>query len=274
MKCPHCGGEHPDTANFCPKTGKKISSSFQTCQNPACRAENIPASFTFCPHCGAALSPVEEESKVNTEFEDVNLSLALGAGGTDVENPQQNFIMAVSDVFNITGRGVVVTGCIDGGTVKVGDKLELLGGGKEHRVKVEGIEYFGKLKNEARKGESVGILLKGVDFNEVMRGAVLARRGFLMNSEGFEAQVYMFSTAEGGRTQPTGQNYSPWIYVRNMEVLGQIVFQNAAWHGLAPGENASVTVQVQFPVVVREGTRFAIRENGRTVGAGIVTKVL
>lgn len=269
MKCPHCGGEHHDAANFCPKTGKKISSNFMSCTNPTCRADNIPASFVFCPYCGAPMgqSPSGEDSG----YEDLNLSAALGEGGADLENPLRRFVMPVDDVFNITGRGVVVTGSIAAGTVRFGDTMELLGGGQVYCVEVIGIECYRKLIDEAHQGDSVGLLLKGVKYHDVIRGSVLAECGFLRNCSSFEAQIYMFAESEGGRSDRTGVDYRAGIYIRNMEVVGNIVPAITAWNGVGPGENAGVLVKMTYPVVVREGTRFAIRENDKTVGAGIVT---
>ena len=269
MKCPHCGGEHPDTANFCPKSGKKLSESFIKCSNPDCQAENIPNTFTFCPHCG---TPLNAQSLL--DIEEVNLRMALGEGGTDMENPEGKFLMVVVDVFNITGRGVVVTGEIAAGKIKVGDRLELLGYGKSFKVKTSGIELNRKLVDIAVKGDIVGIFISGVDYQDVLRGSVLTERRFLRNGLWFQAHVYMFSETEGGRSESTGSDYTPCIYIRNMEVPGLLTPVYNAMMGIRPGENAEVVVKLTFSLPMKEGTRFAIRENGRTVGAGIVTKII
>ena len=268
MKCPHCGGEHPDTANFCPKSGKKLSENFRRCPNPECNAENIPNSFTFCPYCGASLA-----EQYLQDQEDVNFRAALGEGGADLENPHDKFLMIVLDIFTISGKGVVVTGGISSGAVKVDSNLELLGNGKSYNVKVAGIERNRSLVDKAERGDVVGVLLTGVDYRDVVRGSVLTERGFLKNGTRFKANVYLFPESSGGRHGRTGVDYTPWIYVRNMEVPGSLVPVSDTLKGIGPDENAEVDVRLTFSLPMKEGTRFAIRENGRTVGAGIVTKV-
>lgn len=203
----------------------------------------------------------------------MNFRAALGEGGTDMENPQDRFLMIVLDIFNVSGKGVVVTGGISGGAVKVGSRLELLGSGKSHKVKVAGIERNRSLVDKAEKGDVVGVLLKGVDYQDVVRGSVLTERGFLKNATCFKANVYLFSESDGGRHGRTGIDYTPWIYVRNMEVPGSLVPVFDALAGIGPDEDAEVEVRLTFSLPMKEGTRFAIRENGRTVGAGIVTKI-
>lgn len=269
MKCPHCGGEHPDTANFCPKSGKKISSSFASCPNPLCKADDIPNTFIYCPYCGSSMN----NDEVSQSQEDVNFQAAIGVGCNDMENPDNKFVMVVDDIFDIKGRGVVLTGIISAGVVSEGDTLELYSAGKSYIVTVLGVEHDKKIVKCGIMGDHVGILVKGIQYTEVEIGAVLSVPGFYKWCRNYDAEVYMFAEAEGGLSTNVNCGYMPKIYMRNKEVLGRIMSVSSPSGVIAPGENLAVSVMLMYPLLMRPGTRFAIRENDRTVGAGIVTSL-
>ena len=185
----------------------------------------------------------------------------------------QPFLMPVEDVFSIKGRGTVVTGAINRGVVKVGDSVEIIGFTEAPRtVTVTGVEMFQKLLDAGEAGDNVGCLLRGVERNEVERGQVLAKPGSIKPHTRFEAQVYVLSKEEGGRHTPFFNGYRPQFYIRTTDVTGEIVLPEGV-QMVMPGDNITMGVKLIMPVALEDGSRFAIREGGRTVGAGVVVKV-
>jgi len=185
----------------------------------------------------------------------------------------QPFLMPVEDVFSIKGRGTVVTGRIERGTVKVGESVAIVGFGEEPRiVTCTGVEMFQKTLDQGQAGDNVGCLLRGVERNEIERGQVLAKPGSIRPHTRFAAQVYVLSKEEGGRHTPFFNGYRPQFYIRTTDVTGQIILPEGV-EMIMPGDNITIEVQLITPVALEEGSRFAIREGGRTVGAGAVTKV-
>ncbi|HLF72111.1 MAG TPA: elongation factor Tu [Dehalococcoidia bacterium] len=183
------------------------------------------------------------------------------------------FLMPVEDVFGIKGRGTVVTGRIDRGIVKVGDEIEIVGIKETRKSVVTGVEMFRKLLDSGEPGDNVGCLLRGVEREDVERGQVLAKPGSITPHTDFEAEVYVLSKEEGGRHTPFFTGYRPQFYVRTTDVTGNIELQPGV-EMIMPGDNTKMTVHLIQPIALEEGLRFAIREGGRTVGAGAVTKVI
>ena len=189
----------------------------------------------------------------------------------DVDKP---FLMPVEDVFTITGRGTVGTGRIERGRVKVGDEIEIVGlQDKARKSVVTGIEMFRKLLDEGIAGDNVGVLLRGIERDDIERGQVLAKPGSIKPHKKFEAEVYVLSKDEGGRHTPFFSNYRPQFYFRTTDVTGSISLPEGV-EMVMPGDNVRMNVELITPIACEEGLRFAIREGGRTVGAGVVTKVL
>ncbi len=184
------------------------------------------------------------------------------------------FLMPIEDVFGIKGRGTVVTGSIERGKVKVGDTVEILGMKDEARsVVVTGVEMFQKTLDEGEAGDNVGCLLRGVERTEVERGQVLAKPGSIKPHKEFQAEVYVLSKEEGGRHTPFVQGYRPQFYIRTTDVTGEIMLPEGV-QMVMPGDNVTMGVKLIVPVALEQGSRFAIREGGRTVGSGVVTKVM
>jgi elongation factor Tu len=189
----------------------------------------------------------------------------------DVDKP---FLMPVEDVFTITGRGTVATGRIEQGVVHTGDEVEIVGIHKEtEKTVVTGVEMFRKLLDEGQAGDNVGCLLRGVKREEIERGQVLSKPGSITPHTQFEAQVYVLSKEEGGRHTPFFKGYRPQFYFRTTDVTGVVELKEGV-EMVMPGDNAEMTVELIQPIAMDEGLRFAIREGGRTVGAGAVTKVI
>ena len=189
----------------------------------------------------------------------------------DNEKP---FLMPVEDVFSITGRGTVATGRIETGVVHVGDELEIIGLGADGKKTVcTGVEMFRKLLDEGEAGDNVGLLLRGVDKNEIKRGMVLAKPGSVKPHSKFKAEVYILKKEEGGRHTPFHNKYRPQFYLRTMDVTGEITLPEGT-EMVMPGDNVTITVELLTPVACSVGLRFAIREGGRTVGAGQITEIL
>ena len=189
----------------------------------------------------------------------------------DNEKP---FLMPVEDVFSITGRGTVATGRIETGVVHVGDELEIIGLGADGKKTVcTGVEMFRKLLDEGEAGDNVGLLLRGIDKNEIKRGMVLAKPGSVKPHSKFKAEVYILKKEEGGRHTPFHNKYSPQFYLRTMDVTGEITLPEGT-EMVMPGDNVTITVELLTPVACSVGLRFAIREGGRTVGAGQITEIL
>ena len=189
----------------------------------------------------------------------------------DNEKP---FLIPVEDVFSITGRGTVATGRIETGVVHVGDELEIIGLGADGKKTVcTGVEMFRKLLDEGEAGDNVGLLLRGIDKNEIKRGMVLAKPGSVKPHSKFKAEVYILKKEEGGRHTPFHNKYRPQFYLRTMDVTGEITLPEGT-EMVMPGDNVTITVELLTPVACSVGLRFAIREGGRTVGAGQITEIL
>ncbi len=187
----------------------------------------------------------------------------------------QPFLMPVEDVFSISGRGTVVTGRVEQGVVKVGGEVEIVGIKDTEKTTVTGVEMFRKLLDEGRAGDNVGVLLRGVKREEVERGQVLCAPGSLRPHTGFDAEVYVLSKDEGGRHTPFFKGYRPQFYFRTTDVTGSIDWPEAAGVEMVmPGDNIKMKVELIAPIAMKEGLRFAIREGGRTVGAGVVSNIL
>ncbi len=190
----------------------------------------------------------------------------------EVDKP---FLMPIEDVFSITGRGTVVTGRIERGRIKPGDEVEIVGLTDEVRkTVVTSVEMFRKILDEGLAGDNVGCLLRGIDKDEVERGQVLAAPGSIHPHTVFKAQVYILRKEEGGRHTPFTKGYKPQFYIRTADVTGEITELPEGVEMVMPGDNVELTIKLIYPVAIDEGMRFAIREGGRTVGAGVVTKII
>jgi len=183
------------------------------------------------------------------------------------------FLMAVEDVFSITGRGTVVTGRIEQGIVNVNEEVEIIGIRDTQKSVCTGVEMFRKLLDEGRAGDNVGLLLRGIDKEDVERGQVIAKPGSITPHTKFEGEVYVLTKEEGGRHNPFFKGYRPQFYFRTTDVTGEVSLPEGT-EMVMPGDNVSVTVELISPIAMEEGVKFAIREGGRTVGAGQVTKVI
>src|SRR5438093_525554 len=183
------------------------------------------------------------------------------------------FLLPVEDVFSITGRGTVATGRIDRGQIKVGEEVALIGFGSDKKSVVTGVEAFRKLLDSGQAGDNVGLLLRGVDKKDIERGMVLAKTGSIPPHTKFDAEVYVLTKEEGGRHTPFFKGYRPQFYFRTTDVTGNVELP-AGTEMVMPGDNIQMTIELITPIAMEEQLRFAIREGGRTVGAGVVTKIL
>ena len=218
---------------------------------------------------GALNGEPEWEAKVMELMDAVDTWIPLPP--RDIDKP---FLMPVEDVFSITGRGTVVTGRIETGVIKVGDPVEIIG--LEEKVLTStctGVEMFRKLLDEGEAGDNVGLLMRGIDKKEVKRGMVVAKPGSITPHTKFEAEVYILKKEEGGRHTPFHNKYRPQFYLRTMDVTGEIALPEGV-DMVMPGDHVTITVTLIYPVALNEGLRFAIREGGRTVGAGQIIKIL
>ena len=183
------------------------------------------------------------------------------------------FLMPVEDVFSISGRGTVVTGRIERGIIKVGEEIEIVGLKATLKTICTGVEMFRKLLDQGQAGDNVGILLRGTKREEVERGQVLAKPGSITPHTDFEAEIYVLSKEEGGRHTPFFNGYRPQFYFRTTDVTGALQLP-AGTEMVMPGDNVKIVVQLIAPIAMEDGLRFAIREGGRTVGAGVVSKII
>ena len=223
---------------------------------------------------GSAKLALEGDTGELGEVAIMNLADALD---TYIPTPERAidgaFLMPVEDVFSISGRGTVVTGRIERGIVKVGEEIEIVGIKATQKTTVTGVEMFRKLLDQGQAGDNVGILLRGTKREDVERGQVLAKPGSITPHTKFEAEVYVLSKDEGGRHTPFFNNYRPQFYFRTTDVTGSVTLPEGT-EMVMPGDNVKMTVQLIAPIAMEQGLRFAIREGGRTVGAGVVAKVL
>ena len=189
----------------------------------------------------------------------------------DSEKP---FLMPIEDIFSITGRGTVATGRIEAGIVKTGDEVQIIGLGEEPKKSVvTGVEMFRKILDTGEAGDNVGLLLRGIDKKEIKRGQVIAHPGTITPHKKFQAAIYVLKKDEGGRHTPFHNKYRPQFFIRTLDITGEIELP-AGTEMVMPGDNVEITVELIYPVAINEGLRFAIREGGRTVGSGQVTKIL
>jgi len=189
----------------------------------------------------------------------------------DIDKP---FLMPIEDIFSITGRGTVATGRIETGVIHVSDEVEIVGLGEEpKKTVVTGVEMFRKLLDQGEAGDNVGLLLRGIDKKEIKRGQVLAKPGMIKPFQKFEASIYVLKKDEGGRHTPFHNHYRPQFFIRTLDITGEITLPEGV-EMVMPGDNVAITVDLIYPVAINEGLQFAIREGGRTVGAGQVTKLI
>ncbi len=221
---------------------------------------------------GAAIRAIEGDAAWIAKIQELYdaLDSFIAEPVRDVDKP---FQMPVEDVFSITGRGTVATGRIEKGKVKVGDELSLVGFGSDKKTVVTGVEMFRKLLDDGQAGDNVGLLLRGVDKKEIERGMVLAKTGSITPHTKFTAEVYVLTKEEGGRHTPFFKGYRPQFYLRTTDVTGSIELPGGT-EMVMPGDNTQMTIELITPVALEEQLRFAIREGGRTVGSGVVTKIL
>jgi elongation factor Tu len=226
---------------------------------------------------GAALHALESTSADPSAPEYASILALMAAVDEYIPTPtrpiDQPFLMPIEDVFGIKGRGTVVTGRIERGVVKVGDEVEIIGFEDTRKTTVTGVEMFKKLLDQGEAGDNVGCLLRGIERDEVMRGQVLAKPGSIRPHTQFEGEVYVLSKEEGGRHTPFFNGYRPQFYIRTTDVTGTAQLPHGV-EMVMPGDNITMTIQLITPVALEEGLRFAIREGGRTVGAGVITKIL
>lgn len=226
---------------------------------------------------GSALKALEEakEGKVGEWGEKV-LAL-MDAVDEYIPTPERetdkDFLMPVEDVFSISGRGTVATGRIERGTIKVGEEIEIVGIKDTQKTTVTGVEMFRKEMEQGEAGDNVGILLRGTKKEDIERGMVLCKPGSITPHTKFTAEIYVLSKEEGGRHTPFFNNYRPQFYVRTTDVTGSITLPEGT-EMVMPGDNVKITVELIAPIALEEGTRFAIREGGRTVGAGVVSSII
>ncbi|WP_039873188.1 EF-Tu C-terminal domain-related protein, partial [Jonquetella sp. BV3C21] len=190
-----------------------------------------------------------------------------------VRETDKPFLMPIEDVFTITGRGTVVTGRVESGIIKAGEEVEIVGIKDTRKVVVTSLEMFRKILDDAEAGDNVGALLRGVDKDEVERGQVLAKPGSIKPHTKFKSEVYVLKKEEGGRHTPFFKGYKPQFYFRTTDVTGSIKLPDGV-EMVMPGDNATFEVELICPIAMSEGLRFAIREGGHTVGAGVVSEIL
>ena len=220
---------------------------------------------------GSALKALEGDPKWEEKIDEL-----MDAVDEWIPTPERDntkpFLMSIEDVFTITGRGTVVTGRVERGTLKLNDEVEIVGLKPTRKTVVTGIEMFRKQLDFAEAGDNAGVLLRGISREDVQRGQVLAKPGTVTPHTKFEAQVYVLSKEEGGRHTPFFSNYRPQFYFRTTDVTGVVTLPEGT-EMVMPGDNVSMTVELIAPIAIENGTKFSIREGGRTVGAGTVTKI-
>jgi elongation factor Tu len=223
---------------------------------------------------GSALSALEDrDAKIGRD----SIGELMDAVDANIPQPDrpidQPFMMAIEDVFSISGRGTVVTGRIDRGIVKVGEEVEIVGIRPTQKTTVTGVEMFRKLLDQGQAGDNVGCLLRGIEREGVERGQVLAKPGSITPHTNFQAEIYVLTKEEGGRHTPFFTNYRPQFYFRTTDVTGVVKLPEGT-EMVMPGDNVSIEVELIVPIAMEEKLRFAIREGGRTVGSGVVAKIV
>jgi len=221
---------------------------------------------------GSAIKAIEGDKEYIGKIDELfnALDTFIPEPKRDIDKP---FLMPVEDVFSITGRGTVATGRIDRGKIKVGEEVEMVGLNANKKTVVTGVEMFRKLLDDGQAGDNVGLLLRGVEKNEIERGMVLAKPGSITPHTKFNAEVYVLTKEEGGRHTPFFKGYRPQFYFRTTDVTGACELP-AGVEMVMPGDNVQMTIELITPIAMEEGLRFAIREGGRTVGAGVVSEII
>jgi elongation factor Tu len=223
---------------------------------------------------GSALKALEGDASEMGEGSIIKLAEALDAYIPTPERAVDGaFLMPVEDVFSISGRGTVVTGRVERGVIKVGEEIEIVGLKATAKTVCTGVEMFRKLLDQGQAGDNIGVLLRGTKREEVERGQVLAKPGSITPHTKFECEVYVLSKEEGGRHTPFFNNYRPQFYFRTTDVTGSVELPKGT-EMVMPGDNVKMTVSLIAPIAMEQGLRFAIREGGKTVGAGVVSKVI
>ena len=223
---------------------------------------------------GSALKALEGDTSETGRESVVKLAAALDSFIPEPERPLDGaFLMPVEDVFSISGRGTVATGRVERGKVKVGEEVSIVGIKETTKTTCTGVEMFRKLLDEGVAGDNIGVLLRGVKRDDIERGQVLAKPGSITPHTHFEAEIYVLSKDEGGRHTPFFQGYRPQFYFRTTDVTGSVTLPEGT-EMVMPGDNVKGTVQLIAPIAMEEGLRFAVREGGRTVGAGVVSKII
>ena len=201
----------------------------------------------------------------------------MDAIDTEIPEPERPidkpFMMSVEDVFSITGRGTVATGRIERGVVKVGDEVEIVGLGETRKTTVTGVEMFRKLLEQGQAGDNVGLLLRGIEKDDVVRGQVLAKPGSITPHKQAKAEIYVLTKDEGGRHTPFFTNYRPQFFFGTADVTGVCKLPEGV-EMVMPGDNLSIEIELQKPIAMEKGQRFAIREGGRTIGAGRISEII
>ena len=222
---------------------------------------------------GSALGALNGEPQWEAKVEELMAAVDewIPIPPRDNEKP---FLMPVEDVFSITGRGTVATGRIETGVVHTGEEVHIIGLGEEaKKTVVTGVEMFRKILDQGEAGDNVGLLLRGVDKDEVKRGQVIAKPGTIKPHTKFKAEIYVLKKEEGGRHTPFHNNYRPQFFLRTLDITGEITLPEGV-QMVMPGDNVTITVELIYPVAINQGLRFAIREGGRTVGAGQITEIV
>src|SRR6478736_4039753 len=248
---------------------------------PQTREHVLLAKQVNVPYMVVALNKVDAVDDPElvdlVELEVRELLTSYGFPDTDIPMPEREvdkpFLMPIEDVFSISGRGTVVTGRIERGTVKVGEEIEIVGFKPTEKKVVTGVEMFRKLLDSGQAGDNVGILLRGVEKEDVERGQVLAKPGSIKPHTKFKGEVYILSKEEGGRHTPFFNGYRPQFYIRTTDVTGTLKLPEGV-EMVMPGDNTSIEATLHTPVALEKGARFAIREGGRTVGAGTITEII
>ncbi|MBR4406951.1 MAG: elongation factor Tu [Clostridia bacterium] len=227
---------------------------------------------------GSALNALENLQAGNIDADAIKpIEELMAAVDAYVPEPQREtdkpFLMPIEDVFTITGRGTVATGKIERGIVKINEPVEIIGMGKNKTTVITGVEMFRKLLDEGRAGDNVGLLLRGIQRTEIERGQVICKPGSIQPHTHFEAEVYVLTKEEGGRHTPFFNGYRPQFYFRTTDVTGTIDLP-AGVEMVMPGDNIKMTIKLITPIAIEQGLRFAIREGGRTVGSGVVSKII
>ncbi|MBU1126253.1 MAG: elongation factor Tu [Patescibacteria group bacterium] len=222
---------------------------------------------------GSALKAVEGDEEAQKAIKEL-LDTLDSYIPTPEREVDKDFLMSIEDVFSIEGRGTVVTGRIDRGTINLNDEVEIIGFRPTQKTVVTGIEMFNKNLDKGLAGDNAGILLRGIKKEDVERGMVLAKPGSVTPHTKFEAKVYVLTSEEGGRHKPFFKGYKPQFYVRTTDVTGDLVELPEGTEMVMPGDTVNVTIQLIQPIAMEDQTRFAIREGGKTVGAGTVTKII